>query len=79
MVREIVWDVHITWLIVASAIIPSSYSPEELVKPKDPNETADEQQGATEGNNDLADRNIEHKQKQEEGSADNTCKKSKVS
>ena len=49
------------------------------MKPKDPNKTADEQQGATEGNNDLADRNIEHKQKWEEGSAGNTCKKSKVS
>ena len=79
MVREIVWDVHITWLVVASATIPSSYSPEELVKLKDPNETTDEQQGATEGNNNLVDRKIEHKQKQEESSAGNTCKKSKVS
>ena len=77
--REIVWDVHITWLVVASATIPSSYSPEELVKLKDPNETADEQQGATEGNNDLADRKIERKWKWEESSAGNTCKKSKVS
>ena len=79
MVSEIVWDVCITWLIVASATIPSSYSPEELVKLKDPNKTADEQQGATEGNNDLADRKIECKQKREESSAGNTCKKSKVS
>ena len=49
------------------------------MKPKDPNETADEQQGATEGNNDLVDRKIECKRKQEESSAGNTCKKSKVS
>ena len=77
MVREIVWDVHITWLVVASTTIPSSYSPEELVKLKDPNETTDEQQGATEGNNNLVDRKIEHKQKQEESSAGNTCKKVK--
>jgi hypothetical protein len=49
------------------------------VKPKDPNKSADEQQGATEGNNDLADRKIERKRKQEESSAGNTCKKSKVS
>jgi hypothetical protein len=49
------------------------------VKPKDPNESANEQQGATEGNNDLADRKIERKRKREESSAGNTCKKSKVS
>ena len=70
---------NLTWLVVASAIISSSYSPEELVKPKDPNKSADEQQGATEGNNDLADRKIERKRKREESSAGNTCKKSKVS
>jgi hypothetical protein len=49
------------------------------VKPKDPNESADEQQRATEGNNDLADKKIERKRKREESSAGNTCKKSKVS
>ena len=79
--REIVRDVHITWLIVASATISSSYSPEELVKPKDHNESADEQQCATEGNNDLADKKTECKQKREKStsSAGNTCKESKVS
>ena len=49
------------------------------MKPKDSNKTTDEQQGATEGNNDLVDRKIEHKRKREESSAGNTCKKSKVS
>jgi hypothetical protein len=51
------------------------------VKPKDPNESADEQQGVTEGNNDLADKKIERKRKRarEESSAGNTCKKTKVS
>ena len=77
--REIVWDVRITWLVVASAIIPSSYSPGQPAKPKDPNESADEQQGVTGSNNNLADRKIEHKRKREESSAGKTCKKSKVS
>ena len=52
------------------------YSPEESVKLKDPNESADEQQGVTQNNKDLVDRKIELKQKQEESPA---CKKSKVS
>ena len=74
-------DVCITWLVVASATISSSYSPEELVKPKDPNESADEQQRATKGNNNLADKKTEWKWKREKStsSAGNTCKKSKVS
>ena len=49
------------------------------MKPKDPNEGADEQQGAIGGNNDLADRKIERKRKRKESSAGNTCKKIKVS
>ena len=54
------------------------YSPEELVKLKDPNECTDEQQGVTQGNKDLVDRKIECKPKREESLAGNTCKKSKV-
>ena len=79
--REIVRDVRITWLVVASATISSSYSPEEPAKLKDPNESTDEQQRATEGNNDLADKKTECKRKWEKStsSAGNTCKKSKVS
>jgi hypothetical protein len=57
----------------------SSYSPEEPVKLKNPNESADEQQRATEGNNDLVDKKIDCKRKREESSAGNTCKKTKVS
>ena len=80
-VRKIVWDVRSTWLVVAIArvIVPSSYSPEEPKKPKELKESTDEQQGETEGNNNLADRKTEHKRKREESSASNTCKKSKVS
>jgi hypothetical protein len=49
------------------------------MKPKGPNKSTDEQQGATRGDNDLPDKKIELKRKQEENSAGNTCKKSKVS
>ena len=53
-------------------------TPEKPVKLKDPNESADEQQGVTQGNKDLADRKIERKRKREESPAGNTRKKSKV-
>jgi hypothetical protein len=49
------------------------------MEPKGPNKSTDEQQGATRDNNDLPDKKIELKRKQEENSAGNTCKKSKVS
>ena len=49
------------------------------MKPKDSNESADEQQRATKGNNDLADKKNERKRKREKSSAGDTCKKSKVS
>ena len=49
------------------------------MKPKDPNESVDEQQCPTESNNDLVDKKIERKRKREGCSAGNTCKKSKVS
>ena len=78
-VREILRDVCITWLVVAGATFFSSYSPEKPVKPKDSNESADEQQRATKGNNDLADKKNERKRKREKSSAGDTCKKSKVS
>ena len=79
LVREVASDVRITWLVVASATISSRYSAEEPMKPKDPNESVDEQQCPTESNNDLVDKKIERKRKREGCSAGNTCKKSKVS
>ena len=51
-------------------------TPEKPVKPKDPNESADEQQGVTQGNKDSVDRKIELKKERDESPA---CKKSKVS
>ena len=51
-------------------------TPEKLVKPKDPNESADEQQGVTQGNKDSVDRKIELKKERDESPA---YKKSKVS
>lgn len=77
-VREIVWNVRIAWLVVAGAIV---IMPEEqLVKPKDPNKSTDEQHDATKStSNDLADSKSYHKRKRQDISGGRTCKKRKVS
>jgi len=51
---------------------------EQLVKPKDPNKSTDEQHDATKSN-DLTDSKSYHKRKRQDISGGRTCKKRKVS